>query len=33
MQAGKTAKRLALIDGINYSSGDTLSLALYDVSH
>lgn len=33
MQAGKTANRLALVKGINYSSGDTLSLALYDVSH
>jgi hypothetical protein len=33
MQAGKTANRLALVNGINYSSGDTLSLALYDVSH
>jgi 4-amino-4-deoxy-L-arabinose transferase-like glycosyltransferase len=31
-QAGKTAARLALIDGINYSSGDTLSLALYDIA-
>ena len=33
MQAGKTANRLAVVKGINYSSGDTLSLALYDVSH
>ncbi len=31
MQAGKTPNRLTSVEGINYSSGDALSLALYDV--
>ncbi|MGT2465988.1 hypothetical protein ACVOMV_14195 [Mesorhizobium atlanticum] len=29
---GKSAKRLTEIDGINYSSGDKLSLGLYRVA-
>lgn len=33
LQAGKTADRLAVVEGINYSSGDRLSLALYDIAH
>jgi hypothetical protein len=30
---GKSARRLARIDGINYSSGDKLSLGLYKMSN
>ena len=32
MREGKTATRLGVVEGINYSSGDFLDLALYDIS-
>ena len=32
-QAGRTASPVALVEGINYSSGDALSLVLYHVSN